>query len=333
MYFRIVGFLTLIVAVAAAVLVRDVREFARSPLNIGASGLHLVVEPGENINRLSRELAARDVLERPVYLRWLARWRGDAHRIQAGEYTIAPGTTPEGLLALLVSGKVIQRAFTLVEGWTFTQVRDALSGADTLVHDTAELSDAEVMQLLGYPGQHPEGRFLPDTYYYTRGSSDLELLQRAHAAMQSTLDTEWPNRTAGLPLATPHQALILASIVEKETGLASERAEIAGVFVRRLRKDMLLQTDPTVIYGMGDHYKGNIRKRDLIEDTPYNTYVHKGLPPTPICMPGREAIRAVLHPADGKALYFVGRGDGSHQFSETLREHNRAVRRYQLGKQ
>jgi UPF0755 protein len=227
---------------------------------------------------------------------------------------------------------VVQYPLTLVEGWTFRQVMEALQADERLEHLIEDPSAEAVMARLGRRGVHPEGRFFPDTYHFTRGSSDLDILKRAHAAMERVLAEEWEARADGLPIESPDEALILASIIEKETGLASERAEIAGVFVRRLRLGMRLQTDPTVIYGLGDDFDGNLRRADLRNDHPYNTYVHAGLPPTPIALPGREAIRAALNPADGETLYFVARGDGSHAFSVTLEEHNRAVRKYQLGK-
>jgi UPF0755 protein len=225
---------------------------------------------------------------------------------------------------------VISYSFTLVEGWTFQQVLEAVREQEALQGTFENLTAEAIMERLGHPGEHPEGRFLADTYHFPRGTTDLALLQRAYGAMQEFLQQEWDRRAADLPFKTPYEALILASIVEKETAVAEERPQIAGVFIRRLRKGMKLQTDPTVIYGMGERFDGNIRRRDLSENTPYNTYVHRGLTPTPISMPGRDAIRAVLHPADGKSLYFVAKGDGSHYFSATLQEHNKAVRKYQL---
>ncbi|MDX1803841.1 MAG: endolytic transglycosylase MltG [Alcanivorax sp.] len=217
-----------------------------------------------------------------------------------------------------------------MDGWTFDEWRKQLDAMDTLKHALKGLSDDAVMARLGHKGQHPEGWFAPDTYFYTRGTSDLTLLERAMARQQDILNQAWAERDQNLPYSGPYQALIMASIVEKETGVPSERAEIAGVFVNRLRKGMRLQTDPTVIYGMGDRYHGNIRRSDLHTPTPYNTYVIPGLPPTPIAMPGREAIMAAVHPADTEALYFVARGDGSHYFSKTLAEHRKAVRDFQL---
>ena len=251
-------------------------------------------------------------------------------KLQVGEYALGHGLTPAGLLNKLASGKVIQHRFTIVEGWTFHQLRAALAADPTVVQTLEGVDDDEVMRRLDAEGVYPEGRFLPETYHYTKGVDDLRLLKRAYLAMQELLNEEWAKRDPDLPLANPDEALTLASIIEKETGQASERPQIAGVFVRRLKLGMLLQTDPTVIYGIGPDYDGNITRVHLRTDTPYNTYTRAGLPPTPISMPGRAAVEAALHPADGKDLYFVARGDGSHAFSATLAEHNRAVRRYQL---
>ncbi|PZP59802.1 MAG: endolytic transglycosylase MltG [Pseudoxanthomonas spadix] len=261
----------------------------------------------------------------------LARRLDAAGKLKVGEYALEPGvTTPRSLLQAMRAGRTIQYRFTIVEGWNIRQLRAALNAATPLRHETTQLDDAALMARLGYPGQHPEGRFLPETYLYARGDSDLELLKRAHEAMDKTLAALWATRAPELPLDSPEQALVLASIVEKETGIAEERARIAGVFVRRLRLGMKLQTDPTVIYGIGSRYDGNIRRSDLTTDTPYNTYTRTGLTPTPIAMPGRAALDAALHPADGDALYFVALGDGSgrHVFSATLDQHNAAVRQY-----
>jgi UPF0755 protein len=251
-------------------------------------------------------------------------------RLQVGDYTIRHGITPRELLAKLESGKVIQQRFTIVEGWNFRELRAALARDETLEQKARDLDDAALMAALGRDGQHPEGRFLPETYHYTRGQSDLDLLRRAALAMDKAVADAWEARAEGVPIETPEQLLTLASIIEKETGKAAERPEIAGVFARRLRLGMRLQTDPTVIYGMGSAYAGNIRRSDLTTDTPYNTYTRAGLPPTPIAMPGRAALFAAANPAQGNTLYFVSRGDGSHVFSATLAEHNRAVACHQL---
>ncbi len=234
------------------------------------------------------------------------------------------------LLQQMVDGEVIQHTLTLVEGWSFKQVMVALRAHHAIRATLQGLTAAEIMSRLGYAGQHPEGRFFPDTYHFPKATSDIEFLRRAYSAMAERLEQEWVAREPDLPLKSAYEALILASIIEKESAVSAERAEIAGVFIRRLNKGMRLQTDPTVIYGMGEAYDGNIRRRDLRHDTPYNTYTRKGLPPTPIAMPGGEAIHAALHPASAESLYFVARGDGTHYFSATLEEHNRAVRKYQL---
>lgn len=243
---------------------------------------------------------------------------------------MVPGMKLSDLLEKWRTGDTIQHRITLVEGWNFARLRQALAQNEVLEHLTGDWSGEKLMEELGYKGVHPEGRFYPDTYQFTRGQSDLDILRQASQRLHDVLAEEWQQRADNLPYDTPEQALVMASIIEKETGMASERAAISGVFVRRLNRNMLLQTDPTVIYGMGDNYKGRITRADLQRPTPYNTYTNAGLPPTPIAMVGRAAIHAALHPAEGDALYFVAKGDGSHQFSRTLQEHNRAVREYQL---
>jgi UPF0755 protein len=320
----------LLVGLAAAAVWRHYQQFLQTPLSLPADGLVLVVERGVTLKRLAHDLAERAVLDQPDYFYWYGRQRRQAHLIQAGEYAVPADATPSQLFDLLVSGETIKYTLTLVEGWNFRQVMAAIR-ADPVLRQTLEgLENAQIMQRLGYADQHPEGRFFPDTYHFPRGATDIQLLQRAYQRMQKIVAGIWPERAPDIAVKTPEEALILASIVEKETGKPEERTQIAGVFTRRLKMSMKLQTDPTVIYGMGERYDGNIRRRDLREDTPYNTYVHKGLPPTPICMPGRDAIYAAVHPAAGDTLYFVAKGDGAHQFSATLREHNRAVRKYQL---
>lgn len=253
-------------------------------------------------------------------------------RLHVGEYRVQPGDSLARLLARFERGEVIQYAFTLVEGWTFRELRQQMALSPVLENTLTGLTDEQVMERLGEPELLPEGWFAPDTYFFTRAETDLDLLRRALRRQQGILEQAWQARQDDLPLDSPYEALILASIVERETGVPHERGEIAGVFVNRLRKGMRLQTDPTVIYGMGERYDGRIRSRDLREATPWNTYVIWGLPPTPIAMPGEAAIRATLDPEETTALFFVARGDGSHQFSETLREHNEAVRRYQLNR-
>lgn len=327
---RIIGLTIILASFVFAWLMMDFNNFIDTPLGIPTDGEVYELRLGSTVSTLANDLHEMGYLDKPFYLRLLARWDGSAKKIKAGEYQFSPGMNPRDLLNLLTSGKVMSYSLTLVEGWNFKQVLQAVGQHSALTQTLKDLPPGEIMKELGYPDEHPEGRFLPDTYRFPRGTTDKAFLRRAHEAMRKILESEWPERQEGLPLKTPYEALILASIVEKETGLASERPAIAGVFIRRLKKGMKLQTDPTVIYAMGDEYKGNIRRRDLKRDSPYNTYVHKGLTPTPISMPGADAIRSVLHPEDGKALYFVARGDGSHQFSATLKQHNQAVRKYQL---
>jgi UPF0755 protein len=326
--------LMLLVLLAAAFAAgwawHELSRFSAAPLDVPA-GATIDVARGSSLGGIVAQLRARRFSSAPsLYWRVLAERMRVADRLHAGEYAIPVGMTPRQLLANMAAGKVLQRRFTIVDGWTFDELRQALATAEKLRHATASLGDDAVMQQLGAPGEQPEGRFLPETYAYVKGDSDLDILRRAHDAMAKTLAARWPLRDKDLPLATPYEALILASIVEKETGRADERARIAGVFVQRLKDHMLLQTDPSVIYGMGASYAGNIRRSDLSADTPYNTYTRAGLPPTPIALPGKAAIEAALHPAGDGALYFVARGDGSHVFARTLEEHNRNVACYQL---
>lgn len=305
--------------------------FANAPIALAQSERILVVESGDGFQDILDKLRALGVQEGHDL-----EWKALAHemkvvsRLQVGDYTIRHGITPAELLRKLERGDVIHYRFTIVEGWNLRELRAALARDERIRQTLADTDDAALMAALGREGVHPEGRFLPETYHYTRGMSDLDLLQRAMLAMDTALADAWENRVEDLPLETPEQLLTLASIIEKETGKASERPEIAGVFVRRLKMGMRLQTDPTVIYGMGSAYDGNIRRRDLTTDTPYNTYTRGGLPPTPIAMPGRAALQAAANPLPGNTLYFVSRGDGSHVFSSTLAEHNRAVACHQL---
>ncbi|MDI1238202.1 MAG: endolytic transglycosylase MltG [Polaromonas sp.] len=298
-------------------------------LQPGSQVLDLEIEPGTPAQRVAEVVAASGAEVQPVLLYAWFRLSGQARQIKAGSYEITPGTTPRTLLSMLVRGEESLKSVTLVEGWTFRQVRAALQKAEALKPDTQGLDGQAIMAQLGKPGVHPEGRFFPDTYTYAKGSSDLAVLKRAARAMDKRLEAAWALRSADTPLKTPDEALILASIVEKETGKPSDRPEIGGVFSNRLRVGMLLQTDPTVIYGMGEQFNGNLRKRDLLADTPYNTYTRPGLPPTPIAMPGKAALLAAVQPAQTKALYFVARGDGTSHFSSTLDEHNRAVNKFQ----
>ncbi len=300
-------------------------------LPAGSLVLDLEIEPGTRAAQVAETVVASGA-QTPVQLLQLwFRVSGQARQIKAGSYEITPGMSPRKLLAMLVRGDQTLKSITLVEGWNFRQVREALQKAELLAHDSIGLQPEMIMEKLGKPGIHPEGRFFPDTYTYAKGSSDLAILKRAAKAMDKRLEAAWALRQPDTPLTSPEQALTLASIVEKETGKPSDRGQIAGVFVNRLRAGMLLQTDPTVIYGMGDKFDGNIRKRDLQTDTPYNTYTRAGLPPTPIAMPGKAALQAAVQPAATRALYFVARGDGTSQFSATLDEHNRAVNKYIRG--
>ncbi len=327
---RILGIAVLVITFVLAWLMMEYNRFSDTPMKLPGEGITYTFAPGTSLRHLAEDLEHKGILSSALYLRLMARIDDSAQRLQAGEYQIPSGMTPKGLLALLISGKVTKYSLTVVEGWTFAEMLDAVRRNSALKQTLTDLSPEEVWQRLGVEGDHPEGRFLPDTYHFPKGTTDLAFLRRAHEAMERLLSDEWSKREQGLPLKTPYEALILASIVEKETGLPEERPEIAGVFTRRLNRGMKLQTDPTIIYGMGDRFDGNIRRKDLREDTPYNTYVHKGLTPTPISLPGADAIRAVLHPAEGKTLYFVATGDGGHYFSSTLKEHNRAVAKYQL---
>ncbi|MBL8264135.1 MAG: endolytic transglycosylase MltG [Xanthomonadaceae bacterium] len=304
--------------------------FADAPMAGIDPGETLVVEPGDSLPKVLRTLRERGVEVDALHWRMLAKSTGAAGKIQVGEYALEPGMTPRTLLERMRDGKVLSYRFTIVEGWNIRDLRGALAKASPLKQTTADMDDAALMRALGRGGEHPEGRFLPETYLYTRTDTDLDVLKRAATAMDKAVAEAWKGRDEGLPLRTPYELQTLASIVEKETGIASERPEIAGVFVRRLKVPMRLETDPTVIYGMGSQYAGNIRKADLRTDTPYNTYTRDGLPPTPIAMPGRDALQATAHPADGDALFFVAVGDGSgrHVFTRTYGEHQTAVAEY-----
>jgi len=320
-------------AVGASVLVADYQSWESTPVHQHDEDRYLDVPQGSSFRGVVSTLEREGMLERGHYFEFLARQRGDAGRLRAGEYHVPAGTTPPQLLDLLISGRVIQYSFTLVEGWTFRQLRAALQAHPRVVNTLDELDDAGIMAKLGQPDRHPEGWFYPETYNFTRGTTDEAMLRRAMAAMERQLHGIWEQRADDLPITSAYEALILASLIERETGVPSERGTISGVFTRRLQQRMRLQTDPTVIYGMGDAYDGRIRTRDLRTDTPYNTYTRHGLPPTPIAMPGGAALRAAVNPEPGDALYFVSRGDGSHHFSPDYDEHRRAVRKYILGEE
>ena len=322
-------FLTLLlVALAAYSGWQLLQRYLDAPLALEAPETFLV-EQGSSFRGVANELTARGLLDKPDWWAFYIRMQNAGHLLKAGEYQLEPGVTPRLLVQQLIEGKSITYNFTIIEGSTFSQLRASLAETERLTQRAATMSDAQIMQALGLDGLHPEGQFLADTYQFQRGMSDLDLLRRANSLLQSTLDQAWLQKDSKLPYKTAYEALIMASIVEKETALSSERPIIAGVFVSRLNKGMRLQTDPTVIYGMGAAYKGNIRKADLLRATPYNTYTISGLPPTPIAMVGREAIQAALHPEGERWLFFVAKGDGSHQFSETLSQHNQAVKEFQ----
>lgn len=321
-------FTSLCILVAAITLIWLGRQQLHQPLELPADALVFVVPEQSNLSLVASEIKANGYMRWPEFLVLWAKWRGET-LIQVGEYQLQKGDTPLDLLEMLNSGKVMLHQVRLTEGLNFSQIRTALEKDTRLTNDISGLSEMELLDLLAMDTGYLEGWFYPDTYSVPRGFRASGLLARAHERMQVILQEQWAMRSVGLPFESAEEALILASIIEKETGLASERVAIAGVFVRRLQRGMRLQTDPTVIYGV-ENFDGNLTRAHLRQPTPYNTYVISGLPPTPIALPGREAIEAALHPEAGSALYFVAKGDGSHQFSATLEEHEQAVRRYQL---
>jgi len=328
---KLLGGVILLTSLTIGWFAIDFYLFKETSLNIGPETVAYSVEPGATMKAIAADLHKRGITEHPRYLVWLARWQGQADKIQAGEYALEPGTTPEALLEMLVSGKVVQHSLTIVEGWTFRQMLEAVDSDPDITHTLTGLSDSQIMAKLGLPETSPEGLFYPDTYHFPENTSDVTFLMRAYKDMRQRLDDAWQHRDVGLPYKTPYQALIAASIIEKETAIPAERPRIAGVLVRRLQRGMRLAVDPTVIYGLGKDFDGDLRRRDLHRDTPYNTYVHAGLPPTPIALPGGESLLAAVHPTNDDTLYYVSRGDGSHQFSTTLAEHHEAVVKYQLG--
>lgn len=307
----------------------DYQDYLTQPLAAGNNAISITLKPGDSINTVRQQLEQAGVLDKLYYFTAYARLSGAARKLQVGEYTLKSGMTLPDLLQDMVTGKVRQYSLTIPEGWTFAQMLEAIARHPKLEQKLSS-TDA-IMTALDIRHPSPEGLFFPDTYLFPSGTSDIEFLRRAYQTMQTHLDHVWSERQKDLPLENAYQALILASIIEKETGVSSERREIAGVFVRRLQKGMLLQTDPTVIYGIKD-FDGNITRRHLRQDHPYNTYVHKGLPPTPIALPGLAALEAAVNPLPGDTLYFVATGDGGHKFSRTLREHQQAVRQYQLNR-
>lgn len=303
--------------------------WAQQPITTDGEAIPFTISPGSGAHAAGQQIADAGVPIVPILFNMLARIEGKTSKIKAGSYELKPGTTPQRLITQLARGEFAQESLTIIEGWTFKQMRLAMANHPGLKHDTAGMSDKELMAKISPEYVHPEGLFFPDTYLFAKGASEMQIFRQAHTAMIGRLSEAWDKRDPALPYKNPYEALIMASIVEKETGQKSERAMIAGVFVNRLKTGMLLQTDPTVIYGMGDNYQGKIRKRDLEADTPYNTYTRGGLPPTPIALAGAQSLTAALAPARTQALYFVARGDGTSQFSANLPDHNRAVNQYQ----
>ena len=325
------SFLLLVLAAAAAV--GAAWSWMHRPLHLSADRIDFVVDPGSSPRTVVRALNAAGVpVWEPGFV-WMARLTEQDKLIKAGGYQAINGDTPWLLLERMARGDMTQRQITFLEGWTFRQIRQALRENPDVKQTLGEISDEALMERLGSDIKHPEGLFFPDTYIFTPGSTDFDLLRRAYQEGQRILDDTWSKRQSDLPVATPYEALVLASIIEKETGHGPERRRVSGVFTNRLKIGMLLQTDPTVIYGMGDAYQGRIRKRDLQTDTPWNTYTRAGLPPTPIAMPGKASLLAAVQPQATRALYFVAKGDGTSHFSASLEEHNRAVNRYQRGQQ
>ena len=319
-----------VVLLAFGLLLFQLISFQQETLNLSSEDQTFTIKSGSSIKAIAQQLSQEAIIDDPWLFILMARLKDVDTKIRAGEYRLETNFTTTKLLEKFTSGVSIQYSFTIIEGWSFRQMVNALHKDPILVKTLEDKSNAEIMAALGYPDRHPEGLFFPDTYSFPKGTTDHSFLKRAYQQMEKHLAYQWENRGEEIAVKTPYETLILASIVEKETGVAFERPLIAGVFTQRLKIGMKLQTDPTVIYGMGDEFDGDIRYRDLRKDTPYNTYVHRGLPPTPIALPGVDAIKAVLNPEKTKALFFVSKGDGTHQFSETLDAHNRAVIKYQL---
>lgn len=303
--------------------------FATQPLNMGVLPKTFSITPGTSLHGLAVQLQKSRIIKSPFSFELVGRLLNKSTGLKAGVYEIKFPLNPLELYQKIERGEVTQSAVQFIEGWNIREVRAALRQQETLVHASEAMDDDKLLAAIGASEAHVEGLFFPDTYFFSPRSTDIEILRRAYRARRDKLNAEWEDRAADLPYRTPYEALIMASIIEKETGVEQERPQIAAVFINRLKQGMRLQTDPTVIYGLGVHFDGNLRKADLQQDTPYNTYVHTGLPPTPIAMPGTAAVHAALHPATTDALYFVSRGNGTHVFSSSLEAHNRAVNRYQ----
>ncbi len=332
--YQLLYYLPLMLLSALLVLLADIYHFAQSPL-LYKQTIDYVLPAGFSLRQTVHDLAQHGILRQPRYRYYflqLAKWNSEATVLKAGEYRITGTTTAQQFLQQLAAGKVLYHEVLFVEGWTFAQFLQAMHAKEYLQHDLLLPATETVMQQWGDDRTHPEGLFFPDTYHVTRGTTESALLQQAYQQMQVRLQDAWQHRAAGLPYRNPYEALIMASLVEKETGLPQEKPQVAGVFIRRLQQHMPLQCDPTVIYGLGNRFSGQLRRADLRDDTPYNTYRHRGLPPTPIAMPGADALHAALHPQLTQALYFVARGDGSHVFSTTLAAHRLAVARYRARK-
>ena len=307
-------------------------QWSEQPIFESGDAIEFVIKPGSNLASTAQQIEAAGVPLQTSLWMLLVRLSGKGSKIKAGSYELKPGTTPLRLIDQLARGEFAQEALVIIEGWTFAQMREALAKHPALKHDSAALTERELLAKIGAKYEHAEGLFFPDTYLFAKGASDWQIYKQAYGAMQKRLNDAWEHRAPGLPYTSAYQALVMASIVEKETGQKSERAQIAAVFTNRLRQGMLLQTDPTVIYGMKEHYQGKIHKRDLETDTPNNTYTRAGLPPTPIALPGSASLAAALAPGKSNALYFVSRNDGTSQFSDNLVDHNRAVNKYQRDK-
>jgi len=321
-----------LLVIASTITWNQYQKFMTTPLQINDQGYVYTVRSGSNLQQISRDLRDAELSSLPAeYLYIYGRLSNKAHLIKAGEYRIEPNTTLPQLLEQFIAGQVIQYTFTIIEGTTAQQLIHMVITDERIKKTLSDTSLPAVMKALELPLNNGEGEFAPETYHFASGTTDTQILSRAHNLMTTGLEEAWNNKAENLPYKTPYEALIMASIIEKETGIAEERAQIAGVFVRRLEIAMRLQTDPTVIYGLGESFDGNLRRKDLTTDTPYNTYTRNGLPPTPIALPSKESIEAALHPQNGKSLFFVASGhDGRHIFSTTLAEHNKAVRQYQL---
>lgn len=326
--FKLMILTSLVLLVTAVFVFLELRALSEQPVQLEPNGVEYEVPPGFSASQLLRDWQQRGWITASPYYRFYFHRYPEQAAIKSGQYHLPAGESLHSLLLRIIKGDVLSYPFTIIEGWNIYDLRRALQRAPHLQKQTTAMDDIALMEAIGSPGLHPEGQFYPETYRYTASESDLDILRRAHKRLQKELDEAWQQRQTDLPYQWPYEALIMASIVEKETAVPAEREQIAGVFVRRLQRGMRLQTDPTVIYGMGQSYDGNIRKKDLRTDTAYNTYTRGGLPPTPIAMPTRASIEAALHPDDGEALYFVARGDGSHVFSATLEQHNRAVADY-----